>query len=65
MTSKKPRSIEGFTTLDELLDQDGTCEAFQAVAIKEVLEWQIEETMKGKACHATTGCGTVGPQSAA
>lgn len=40
MAAKKPRSTKGFTTLDEVLDQDGTREAFQAVAIKEVLTWQ-------------------------
>ena len=40
MAAKKPRSTKDFTTLDEVLDQDGTREAFQAVAIKEVLAWQ-------------------------
>ena len=48
MVTKKPRSTERFTTLDEVLDQDGIREAFQAVAIKEVLAWQIEETMKAQ-----------------
>lgn len=48
MPTKKRRSTKGFTTLDEFLDQDGTREAFQAVAIKEVLAWQIEETMKSQ-----------------
>ena len=48
MATKKPRSTAGFKTLDEVLDQDGTREAFQAVAIKEVLAWQIEETMKAQ-----------------
>ena len=42
------RSTAGFTTLDEVLDQDGTREAFQATAIKEVLAWQLEETMKAQ-----------------
>ena len=46
MTTRKPRSTREFTSLDDVLDQDGTREAFQAVAIKEVLAWQIEETMK-------------------
>ena len=40
MAAKKPRSTKDFTTLDEVLDQDGTREAFQAVAIQEVLTWQ-------------------------
>ena len=43
MATKNPRSTERFTTVDEVLDQDGTREAFQAVAIKEVLAWQIED----------------------
>ena len=43
---KKPRSTEGFTTLDEFLDEQGTREAFQAVAIKEVLAWQIRKAME-------------------
>lgn len=45
-TTKPPRSTEGFATLDDLLDADGTREAFQAMAIKEVLAWQIGEAMK-------------------
>jgi antitoxin HicB len=48
MTTKKPRSTKGLTTLDEVLDQDGTREVFQAVAIKEVLAWQIGEAMKAE-----------------
>ncbi len=45
-TAEKPRSTEGFTTLDAFLDEQGTRERFQAVAIKEVLAWQIEQAMK-------------------
>jgi predicted XRE-type DNA-binding protein len=48
MKAKKPRSTEGFTSLDKLLDEEGTREAFQAVAIKEVLAWQISEAMKAQ-----------------
>lgn len=48
MKAKKPRSIEGFTSLDEFLDKEGTREEFQAVAIKEVLAWQIAEAMKAQ-----------------
>jgi antitoxin HicB len=44
--TKRPRSAKSFTTLDSFLDGEGTREAFQAVAIKEVLAWQIAETMK-------------------
>ncbi len=48
MTTDKPRSVEGFTTLDDVLDQQGTREAFQAVAIKEVLAWQIRQAMESE-----------------
>lgn len=41
-----PRSLDGLTTLDGFLDAEGKLEAFQAVAIKEVLAWQIEQAMK-------------------
>jgi antitoxin HicB len=46
--TKKPRSTEGFTTLDDFLDGEGSRDAFQAVAIKEVLAWQITEAMKAQ-----------------
>jgi antitoxin HicB len=35
------RSTDDFVTLDAFLDEEGTREAFEAVAIKEVLAWQI------------------------
>jgi antitoxin HicB len=44
----KARGTKGFATLDAFLDEEGTREAFQAVAIKEVLAWQIAETMKAQ-----------------
>jgi antitoxin HicB len=47
-TTKSPRGTEGFPTLDGFLDAEGTREAFQAVAIKEVLAWQIEQAMKAQ-----------------
>ncbi|HLK81954.1 MAG TPA: helix-turn-helix transcriptional regulator [Xanthobacteraceae bacterium] len=34
--------------LDKFLDEEGAREAFQAVAIKEVLAWQITEAMKAQ-----------------
>src|SRR5262249_1164837 len=43
---KIPRSIRGFSTLDELLEDAGTLEEFEAVAIKEVIAWQIIEAMR-------------------
>ena len=46
--AKKPRSIKRFTTLDSILDAEGTREEFQATAIKEVLAWQIEQAMKSQ-----------------
>ena len=46
MMSKEPRTIDGFTTLDAFLEEEGTRETFQAVAIKEVLAWQLEAAMK-------------------
>jgi antitoxin HicB len=48
MAKKKPRNAKELTTLDEFLDQEGTRAAFQAVAIKEVLAWQIEQAMKAQ-----------------
>jgi len=43
---RKPRNTKDLSTLDEFLDEQGTREAFQAVAIKEVLAWQIIQAMK-------------------
>ena len=49
MASKQePRAAAELATLDELLTEDGTLETFQAVAIKEVLAWQITEAMKAQ-----------------
>ena len=48
MATDKPRSVEGFTALDDFLDQQGTHEAFQAVAIKEVLAWQLRQAMESE-----------------
>jgi predicted XRE-type DNA-binding protein len=46
MTSVTPRSPKDFTTLDTFLDAEGVRDTFQAIAIKEVLAWQIEQAMK-------------------
>ena len=48
MATKKPRSTEGLSTLDDFLDEEGARDAFQAVAIKEVLAYQIEQAMKAQ-----------------
>jgi antitoxin HicB len=45
---KKPKSAIGLSTLDEHLAAEGKLEEFQAVAIKEVLAWQIEQAMKAQ-----------------
>ena len=48
MATKKPRSAAEFSTLDAFLGQEGTREAFQALAIKEGLAFQIEAEMKAQ-----------------
>jgi antitoxin HicB len=48
MKRKKPRSAGKLTTLDVFLKQEGKLEEFEAVAIKEVLAWQIGEAMKAQ-----------------
>jgi predicted XRE-type DNA-binding protein len=45
---RKPRSSRGFTTLDAFLKEEGRLEEYEAVAIKEVLAWQIAEAMKAQ-----------------
>jgi antitoxin HicB len=40
------RSVKGLATLDKFLKEEGRLEEFEAVAIKEVLAWQITEAMK-------------------
>jgi antitoxin HicB len=45
---KVSRSAAGLSTLDDFLKDQGKLEEFQATAIKEVLAWQILETMKAK-----------------
>ena len=48
MKRKKVRSTASLTTLDDFLKQEGKLEEFEAVAIKEVLAWQIGEAMKAQ-----------------
>jgi DNA-binding Xre family transcriptional regulator len=45
---KTPRSLATFSTLDDFLREKGKLEEFHAIAIKEVLAWQIAEAMKAK-----------------
>jgi predicted XRE-type DNA-binding protein len=42
----KPRSLDGLTSVDQFLVEEGTREKFEAIAIKEVLAWQLENAMK-------------------
>jgi antitoxin HicB len=48
MATKKKviRSTAKLTTLDDLLGEEGTRDEFEAIAVKEVLAWQIEQAMK-------------------
>ena len=51
MTTRKkkkatPRSASSLSSLDDLLKQDGKLAEFEAVAVKEVLAWQLGEAMK-------------------
>jgi transcriptional regulator with XRE-family HTH domain len=43
---KKTRRAAGLTTLDDFLSAEGKREDFEAVAVKEVLAWQIGQAMK-------------------
>lgn len=45
---KTPRSTAGLTKLDDFLAAEGKLAEFEAVAIKEVLAWQIAEAMKAQ-----------------
>src|SRR5215475_14506315 len=47
-SKKAKRSINDLTTLDQFLKEEGKLEEFEAVAIKEVLAWQIAEAMKAQ-----------------
>lgn len=49
MKAKKKRPVRStakLSTLDDFLKEQGKLEEFEAVAIKEVLAWQIEEAMR-------------------
>ena len=50
MAKKKARrrSARGLSTLDGFLAKEGKREEFEAVAVKEVLAWQIGEAMKAR-----------------
>jgi predicted XRE-type DNA-binding protein len=48
MKRRRPRSTDKLTSLDDFLKDEGKLEEFEAVAIKEVLAWQIAEAMKAQ-----------------
>jgi predicted XRE-type DNA-binding protein len=48
MKKKPHRSAGKLTTLDAFLKEEGKLEEFEAVAIKEMLAWQIGEAMKAQ-----------------
>ena|SRR5260221_14309163 len=45
---KRVRSTKKLTTLDDFLGREGKREEFEAIAVKEVLAWQIGEAMKAR-----------------
>ncbi|MEZ5890890.1 MAG: helix-turn-helix transcriptional regulator [Xanthobacteraceae bacterium] len=48
LKKKTPRRVDDLTTLDKFLKDEGKLEEFEAVAVKEVLAWQIAEAMKAQ-----------------
>ncbi len=46
--TKTRRATDKLTTLDSFLRGEGKLEEFEAVAIKEVLAWQIAEALKAQ-----------------
>jgi DNA-binding Xre family transcriptional regulator len=46
MTSKKKKNPHWGGTVDEFLAEEGMLEELRAVAIKEVIAWQIDQAMK-------------------
>jgi len=43
---KSPRSLAELSTLDDFLKEEGKLEEFQAIALKEVLAWQIAKGIR-------------------
>jgi hypothetical protein len=43
---KRARSASKLATLDDFLKEEGKLEEFEAVAVKEVLAWQLVEAMR-------------------
>ena len=57
MATKKKviRSTAKLTTLDDFLGEEGRRDEFEAIAVKEVLAWQIEQAMEETVtCHRSS-----------
>ena len=48
MKKKQKRSTDDLATLNDFLKEEGKLEEFEAVAVKEVLAWQIAEAMNAQ-----------------
>jgi antitoxin HicB len=48
MKKKTPRAVDELSSLDDFSKEEGKREEFEAVAIKEVLAWQIGEAMRSQ-----------------
>jgi DNA-binding Xre family transcriptional regulator len=46
MTAKRKKNPRWGSTVDDFLAEEGVLEEFRAIAIKEVIAWQIEQAMK-------------------
>ena len=46
--TKAVRSTAKLTTLDDVLGEEGKRDELEAIAVREVLAWQIEQAMKEK-----------------
>ena len=44
--SKKKRNRHHGSSIDSFLEEEGVLEPFQAIAIKEVIAWQVQKAMK-------------------
>jgi len=48
MTAKRKKKPHWGSTIDDFLEEEGVLEEFRAVAVKEVIAWQIQQAMKKK-----------------
>ncbi len=52
MAQREIRSVQGFMTLDAMLDEEGTGEEFPSIAIRDVLTWRIAQAERLSPRHA-------------